>query len=366
MAPLTFGVEIEFALATLPEWARDPEPHDTRQVYDISDENAVKLALLNDDRTLHKITRAHIRKRLEYEIVQRHLAETLISAAFPATTDENNRRLCNTAAKDGKEYIFPYDSWHVSTDKSISVPGELRTAGITDYEWYKIELISPVLVFSPDAIQQVNKVCKLIQRKYCTPTNKSCGLHIHVGRGSDGLPDYVIKSLMATIWTFEDRIDLLHPLHRTNAKPCNSLYNSAPLALKVDLETGNSSNLRQQLDMILDCENRDKVIDLVNDQFPCYGFAYKVWSLRSHFDWLSKRTIEFRQHEGTLNTRQIESWIRVCVGLVEFSRKTHPGYLISFLRSVVDNEEYTIEDLLLDIGLSRQAKFYGRLLGKMS
>jgi hypothetical protein len=118
--------------------------------------------------------------------------------------------------------------------------------------------------------------------------------------------------------------------------------------------------------MILDCENRDKVIDLVNDQFPRYGFAYKVWNLRSHFDWLSKRTIEFHQHEGTLNTRQIENWIRVCVGLVEFSRKTDPGYLISFLRSVVDNEEYTIEDLLLDIGLSQQAKFYGRLLGKMS
>ena len=34
---------------------------------------------------------------------------------------------------------------------------------------------------------------------------------------------------------------------------------------------------------------------------------------------LTKKTIEFRQHEGTLSPQKILDWINVCVGVVEFS-----------------------------------------------
>lgn len=32
-----------------------------------------------------------------------------------------------------------------------------------------------------------------------------------------------------------------------------------------------------------------------------------------------KKTVEFQQHEMTLSPARVEYWIRVCVGLVEFS-----------------------------------------------
>jgi len=93
---------------------------------------------------------------------------------------------------------------------------------------------------------------------------------------------------MAIIWTFEDRLDLLHPLHRVNGEVCNSLYNRALLVEEIGIETGNPLDLRQQLDTILDCNSGDEVIDLVNHQYANYGFAYNVWHLRSDFVWIGK------------------------------------------------------------------------------
>lgn len=364
MVPLTFGVELEFCLATLPEGTRDPEPHDPRQVYNISNAIAVN-SYLESHKHLDPIVQSYYMERIQNDIVQKHLAETLISAGFLVVTDANLRRQHEEALLGGSK-VLQYKSWHVTTDGSIRVPGEDGTPGVKDYKWCRIEVISPVLIFSPQAIRQVQKVCKLIHRKYRTLTNEWCGLHVHVGQGSDGLPDYAIKNLAALIWTFEDRLDLLHPLYRTNDAACNSLYNSAPLSTELNFETDKPLLVRDQLERILECKTGDQVIELVNDECPTYGFAYNFWNLRSEFYWCSKKTIEFRQHEGTLDAKRAENWMKVCVRLVEFALQSQPVWMEGFLRSVVDDEKYTVEDMLLSIGLPRQAKYYGRAIEKSS
>jgi len=363
MAPLTFGVEFEFCLATLPEDAQDPEPYDTRQIYNISDTEAVNTGM-HSLNIMDPILRHHYKKRMQNDIVQKHIAKTLISAGFPAITDEDIRRRHNEALLGGPEPEH-YRSWNITTDSSIRVPGEDRTPGISEYEWCKVEVISPVLMFTPQAIWQVQKVCKLISRKYRTLTNEWCGLHVHVGQGSKGLPDYGIKNLAAMIWAFEDRLDLLHPLHRSNDAACNSLYNSVPLASELDFETDRPLLLAEQIDRIFECNTGDQVIGLVNDECPSYGSAYNFWNLLSQHSGSSKRTIEFRQHEGTLDPRRVENWIKVCVGLVEFALKTDSDCMGNFLRLVIDEEDYTVVDMLITIGLQRQAVFYERSLGNV-
>ncbi|KAE9373970.1 hypothetical protein N431DRAFT_535559 [Stipitochalara longipes BDJ] len=357
MAPLTFGVELELCLATLPEGASDPEPYDARQLYNISNTDAVNNGIHALDIS-DPILRHHYKERMQNDIVLRHVAETLISAGFSAITDTDVRGRHNEALLGGSEPAH-YKSWNITTDSSIRVPGEAGTPGIAEYEWRKLEVISPVLIFTPQAIRQVQKVCKLISRKYRTLTNEWCGLHVHVGQGSKGLPDYAIKNLAAMIWAFEDQLDLLHPLYRSNDAPCNSLYNSAPLAVELDFETDQPLLLVEQIDRILECETGDQVIELVNDECPSYGHAYNFWNLRSEHCQSSKRTIEFRQHEGTLEARRVENWIKVCTRLVEVALHTKPDCMRHFLRSVVEEEEYTVKDVLLSIGLSRQAKYYG-------
>jgi hypothetical protein len=350
MGHLTFGVELEFCLATLPQGARDPEPHDPRQIYSISDANAI--SILDDNQTFHPANLHYFQKQLQNDIVQKHLAETLTSAGFPSIINVDLQRQADEVAHGAPEVPI-YKSWQVIIEPSICVPGEKNTLGVTEYEWYRMEVISPAMIFSPQAIRQVKKVCKLIHRKYRTLTNEWCGLHVQVGQGLNGLPDYAIKNLAAMIWTFEDRLDLLHPQYRTNDEACNSLYNSAPLASELDFETDKPLLLREQLDRILECRTGNQVIDLVNDECPCYGHAYNLWNLRSEFRWCGKRIIEFRQHEGTLDAKRIENWIKVCVDLVGFALQVQLDCLEDFLRSAVDDEEYSVENLLLSIGLPR-------------
>jgi hypothetical protein len=268
MNSLTFGVELEFCLATLPEGAKDPEPFDSRQVSNISDANAVNN--LTQNQQLHPANLNYLKQRLKNDIVQRHLAETLISAGFPAIIDADVRRQAAEVAQGSAE-VPQYRSWQVTIDSSIRVPGEDNTPGVAAHEWYKMEVISPVLDYSPQAIRRIKKVCKLIHRKYRTLTNDWCGLHVHVGQGPSIFPDYAIRNLAALIWTFEDRLDMLHPLHRINDGACTSLYNTAPLAGQLDSETGKPLSIREQLETILACRTGDQAIHLLNDECPNYG-----------------------------------------------------------------------------------------------
>ena len=168
------------------------------------------------------------------------------------------------------------------------------------------------------------------------------------------------------IWTFEDRLDLLHPLHRVNGEACTSLYNTAPLAGQLDFETDKPLTIREQLETILACRTGDQVVHLLNDECPNHGHAYNLWNLKSHLHRSDKRITEFRQHEGTLDSERVVNWIELCVGLVKFARQVHPNRMGAFLRSAVDNEEYTIDNLLLSIRLPRQAKYSGNAVGKLA
>lgn len=89
MQPLTFGVELEFCVASLPVGSQDPERHDFRQVYGITDNRKVERSLRGISSRLYelKAVRDQIRKRLANEIVQRHLAATMTCSGFPAVTD---------------------------------------------------------------------------------------------------------------------------------------------------------------------------------------------------------------------------------------------------------------------------------------
>jgi hypothetical protein len=177
----------------------------------------------------------------------------------------------------------------VTIDSSIRVPGEDNTPGVAAYEWYEMEVISPVLDYSPQAIRGVKKVCKLIHRKYRTLTNDWCGLHVNVGQGPSISPDNAIRTLAALIWTFEDRLDMLHHLHRINDGACTSLYNTTPLTGQLDSETSKPLSIREQPEAILACRTCDQVIHLLNDECPNYGHAFNLWNLRSQFHCTKKK-----------------------------------------------------------------------------
>lgn len=93
--------------------------------------------------------------------------------------------------------------------------------------------------------------------------------------------------------------------------------------------------------------------------------AYNIQPLMEPLD-PDKATIEFRGHEGTMSSERIVNWINVCAGLVEFADTVDPDELDKFLWSYINDNDFTVIDLLRAIGRPAEAEFYERTLQDLS
>jgi len=72
-----------------------------------------------------------------------------------------------------------------------------------------------------------------------------------------------------------------------------------------------------------------------------------------------KRTLEFRQHEGTLDPEKIINWATVCSKLLQYAGEVPQADLEKFLRDNVEDERtFTAVDLIEKIGREREAQYY--------
>ncbi|KAJ2975408.1 hypothetical protein NQ176_g5539 [Zarea fungicola] len=83
---------------------------------------------------------------------------------------------------------------------------------------------------------------------------------------------------------------------------------------------------------ILAAENVTEVVQLLN--FTVGEKAYDGYSDSRFFkvnftSLLKHKTIEFRQHEGTSDSRQIVRWVRTLVKMVEFARTAEYNLLLA-------------------------------------
>ena len=152
---LTFGLEIEFALATIPKSSINPEPQLGGRISGIPDLAPVQEAL---------------RKKLE-------------DVGIPARVIGEN--------------VYPppeYNKWTIKHDGTIRAPEDN-----VRYSWHKVELCSPSFFFTPGSLEQVRTVLEILSKNYRISCNRSCGLHVHVGNGLRGLSSRTIRNLMTTI-----------------------------------------------------------------------------------------------------------------------------------------------------------------------
>ncbi|RDW69587.1 hypothetical protein BP6252_08607 [Coleophoma cylindrospora] len=194
----TFGVEFEFALATLEPGKEDPHPNDPRQVYGLTPQKRSRTAYLDDDGNYDWSALL---------TVEKHIVGTLKRAGI----------LVQGESELGGDTSEVSTSWVVSTDYTVDGPKDQP-----NYVWYPMEIQSPAFHFTEAAIQNVKLVCTILAETYRINVNESCGLHVHVGNMTYGFPLKQLKCLMATIWTFEPQLDSLHPAHRLNNKYCGS------------------------------------------------------------------------------------------------------------------------------------------------
>lgn len=201
---LTFGVEIEFCIASLNQGFEDPHPHSASNFRSLD-------ADFNHTAVPEFYPESEPQGFREW-CIQLRMARALSAAGFPSVTEKE----INFAGK------YPENErlarWIVTDDSSLRAPD-------TDfkYTWYKIEINSPAFYYDQAAVNQVRNVCTFLASKFRIHINNSMGVHVHVGDGKNGLQADVLRMLMATLFVFEPQLDTLHPRNRKGNTYCRSL-----------------------------------------------------------------------------------------------------------------------------------------------
>ncbi|QSZ34337.1 hypothetical protein DSL72_005928 [Monilinia vaccinii-corymbosi] len=238
-----------------------------------------------------------------------------------------------------------FTTWVIGTDCSLEFKGEMEEDNGHEY-YCCLEMQSPVLNFGPEALVEIKKVLTALHKHFNAVVNSTCGLHVHVGRGREGISHVPFQHLMATIWVFEPQIsELLHRSRETFGY-CTPLNDISYLGVR-----GFEGSL---LDLILGTSEVNEVVDMFGGYRNTIGVAYSIENLRQPFMSPMKRTIEFRQHQGCLDPETVMNWVSFVVELVAWAHKIDRQDLKIFLSKYINKKErYSVEDLFREIGFPK-------------
>ena len=167
--------------------------------------------------------------------------------------------------------------WKLVTDSSLS--------GNNTFE-----LVSPVLE-GQNGLKELKKVCWVLDA--CgVKVNASCGLHIHFDAANFSLQTW--KNIAISYKHIESVIDKFMPESRRNNNYCRSLRNI----------TEQKINNAQSIDNL-------QQVAFENTRY----FKVNPQSYSRH------KTIEFRQHAGSINYDKISNWALFLNGLVTFAQQ---------------------------------------------
>lgn len=169
--------------------------------------------------------------------------------------------------------------WKIVTDASIG------------YE--NGELVSPILR-GEEGLEQVRKVCKALSAAGCS-VDRRCGVHVHVG--GRGLSVDQVKNIVRAYARHESKIDAFMPPSRrgSNNRFCRSIV-------------GRIGHL-------------DTAQNVAQIGRGMHNYADECRYVKLNLmAWNRQKTIEFRQHSGSINGNKITNWIQFCVNFVEVQK----------------------------------------------
>jgi hypothetical protein len=225
---------------------------------------------------------------------------------------------------------------------------------------------------SQAALQTIRKICAVLTNTYRINTNRSCSLYVHVGNSVHGFSVSTIQNFLAMIWTFEQQLDQIHPLHRRgNTEQCPSFRGLSHLAgSKAVLHAPNAAEkgleiLLEDTTTVQNMEadeyetlTRERTLqDFVELARPSNLGDSKKENPRGRY-WIGnlaegKKTVEFREHAAMLDPVRVGNWIQLCVGLLEFSDTVRRPILDEFLKRHIGDDEksFRLEKVLKAVGM---------------
>lgn len=359
---LTLGIELEFLVPGLKPGRQDTNPLDARPLFHIEDYDHYEYPdYLNEFilPTLQDIKGIKVREETQDKFIQPH------------------------------DNVPRYNVWRLINDISAKPGDDLK---YSPYEWVGKEVTSEILMANnPEYEEKIKDMCHAI-RNCRVHLNTSTGVHVHIGRGDNGLTLRTVKRIATLIWLVDTQLlSLQHP-SRWDNKHCQSLRKMSKLAHCTDPSPGCSGFDLAETEP----ENATELRDNIPNDLPDFLMTKisKVWAtkdleslahLMSNTNDANARnpmrsairgtvgfrrflpagktggninTVEFRQMAGSLDPNHISRWIRVCVHLMDFARLSNNKDFCSLVAKAARNgPRYSALDLLRDIGLDSEIDF---------
>ena len=204
-------------------------------------------------------------------------------------------------------------AWKLTTDGSVA-DGGTRSC----------EVVSPVLA-GEAGIADVVKVAAVLQAAGCI-VNKQCGVHVHVYAGDYDLPQ--MKKLAINFVHSETAFDAIVPPSRR--KDENQFIQSNRTGFGGSYE---NEGINKAIAAFEACTTMSDLIYKVSNVTPrSYSGELTTRNWRDNgryrklnlLPMLRFKTVEFRQHAGTVEGEKIANWIRLCVAFVDRSKVSRP------------------------------------------
>jgi hypothetical protein len=346
---LTIRVNIEFAVATLPAGVEDPEPKDPRQVYNITkeDNQMVKPHSYPDDT----------------EFLE-HVENTLVSVGFPQSIGDLK------TIGDDTIFVTTHLNWDVTSCSLFNPPLYKVTTDPKAYRYNTCEVKSPILPYGPDSLKSITEALNTLGNTYRMMDNDLVyhdrfsqragspvrSLKLEVRYGNETFPDRTLKNLLAILWTFEQLLDTMHPSYMLNTDATLKLRGNCELSWEMAklVEGRKPPTAADALVKIFACSTAEEVIDLALHGDPwwmqiywtkCFPIkeypervgdpAYPNYKLRESkvSEPINYPTVTFNGHESTFERARFQSWIKVCIGLVNFAHRADLESLKDWLLS---------------------------------
>ncbi|MCJ1322041.1 hypothetical protein MMC15_007386 [Xylographa vitiligo] len=266
---------------------------------------------------------------------------------------------------DGKK---DYRRWTVSLDDSV-IPrdNELRSMkpqwangqvtsltaeGRAALCYASVEVFSRVLPYNIDSLREVGIVVTTIAAEFPVYVNESCALHVHVGNMNFGFPIQTVKNFATLVTCFENQFNQIHPLHRLDYAYC------LPETLAFRPRERDMWRMAEIIDQL---DTPGKIIRQFGSKRNDRDEVYHWWCYNYNNLVLAKRTIEFRQHAGTLDLPAVSRWINLACTLTAIAHNSESEAFWDLILQFIDHERdrnYNIFLLLRSLHLPLLADAY--------
>ncbi|KAI4131341.1 MAG: hypothetical protein LQ347_003032 [Umbilicaria vellea] len=244
-----------------------------------------------------------------------------------------------------------YSVWQVDDDPTIHPYGDGDDKDLENdirdkVALTSVELISRVLPVSQEGFQEVRWVVGLVRAKFDVKVNRSTGLHVHAGNGPHGFSDQCLQNLAQLVTVFQHQIESLHPDDRTNA------YWAMPPSSNIELPFPDGPFAVAEA-LQFDDRNTIPLFNPMNDRYVAYNLTNLADPAVG-----SKRTIEFRQHQGSVNAGQIVAWAEFVTALVSYCHSISPERFMRLILRFGTDRDFSVLHLMQIIGKPHLVQFY--------